>query len=89
VQPLGTLMYVLYDSSTATAVSDDGSVVVGWAHVPGNDVLVAFRVDNGVFKELARPDDYPQTQAYDVMADGSMGVGVMFNENGHYGPRTT
>ncbi|BBM71059.1 hypothetical protein RmaAA213_29050 [Rhodothermus marinus] len=82
MQPLGTLMYVLYDSSTATAVSDDGSVVVGWAHVPGNDVLVAFRVDNGVLSELAGPTAYPQTQAYDVTADGSMVVGVMFNENG-------
>jgi len=48
-------MYVLYDSSTATAVSDDGSVVVGRAHVPGNDVLVIFRMDNGVFNELAGP----------------------------------
>lgn len=82
MQPLGTLMYVLYDSSTATAVSDDGSVVVGWAHVPGDDVLVAFRMDNGVIRELAGPAAYPQTQAFDVTADGSMVVGLMFNENG-------
>ena len=67
--------------SSASAVSDDGKVVVGWTSAPilvgGEQVPQAFRwtADGGMVSLGCMPGDYPLSCAFAVSSDGSVVAG--------------
>lgn len=64
-------------SSTATGVSADGSVVVGYAFNSSYGRRRAFRWANGTMQDLGLLPYYDESEALGVSANGSVAVGVM------------
>ena len=79
MQHLGTLPGWYY--SIAYAVSADGSVVVGWAYSQyyRDQVVRAFRWQNGVMQDLGTLPGGSYSMAYGVSANGAVVVGRAYN----------